>query len=284
MEDGQLEAIRLAFDRAYDSWQQQAPLVLADGEALRLREQTNTYPTDMEKVLGNIEAPQDLALPSLTDAQGLPALELLLYAPAGQAGETIYADSPEAAEHAKRLADRLVDLHTRHLTALESNRDAYVANDGNSATASIDRTVNDYIFYYEKFLRAGKVGIPAGVFSDTPLPGLVESRYRGMSKGHFLTALDATQTFFSRDGLSAYLDATERLEGDERLSVRIRNQFERIGRAAQDLPDDFQAVARDNPAALLGLYDELQQVTILLKVDMLQTLNINVDYIDADGD
>jgi hypothetical protein len=31
-------------------------------------------------------------------------------------------------------------------------------------------------------------------------------------------------------------------------------------------------------------YDELQRVTVLLKVDMLQTLNISVDYVDADGD
>jgi hypothetical protein len=31
-------------------------------------------------------------------------------------------------------------------------------------------------------------------------------------------------------------------------------------------------------------YDVLQKVVILLKVDMLQAFNINVDYVDADGD
>lgn len=35
---------------------------------------------------------------------------------------------------------------------------------------------------------------------------------------------------------------------------------------------------------MLQTYDELQKNVILMKVDMLQALNINVDYVDADGD
>jgi hypothetical protein len=32
------------------------------------------------------------------------------------------------------------------------------------------------------------------------------------------------------------------------------------------------------------VFDAVQEVVVLLKVDMLQLLNINVDYVDADGD
>ena len=35
---------------------------------------------------------------------------------------------------------------------------------------------------------------------------------------------------------------------------------------------------------MLITYDIIQVAVVLLKVDMLQALNINVDYIDADGD
>ena len=35
---------------------------------------------------------------------------------------------------------------------------------------------------------------------------------------------------------------------------------------------------------MLITYDVIQVAVVLLKVDMLQALNINVDYIDADGD
>jgi len=35
---------------------------------------------------------------------------------------------------------------------------------------------------------------------------------------------------------------------------------------------------------MLETYDALQEIVLLLKVDMMKTLNIQVDYIDADGD
>ncbi len=35
---------------------------------------------------------------------------------------------------------------------------------------------------------------------------------------------------------------------------------------------------------MLLTFDELQRNVILLKVDMLQALDINVDFVDTDGD
>jgi len=42
-------------------------------------------------------------------------------------------------------------------------------------------------------------------------------------------------------------------------------------------------VVNDNTRMTLT-YDALQRAVVLLKVDMLQTLNVSVDYVDADGD
>ena len=35
---------------------------------------------------------------------------------------------------------------------------------------------------------------------------------------------------------------------------------------------------------MLVAYDEIQKGVVFLKTDMLQTLSISVDYVDADGD
>jgi hypothetical protein len=35
---------------------------------------------------------------------------------------------------------------------------------------------------------------------------------------------------------------------------------------------------------MLLTYDELQKNVVLMKVDMLQAMNVSVDYVDADGD
>ncbi|MDO1502669.1 hypothetical protein Q2T40_21565 [Winogradskyella maritima] len=58
--------------------------------------------------------------------------------------------------------------------------------------------VNDYIFYYEKYLRAGKMGIPLGVFSGSTLPRNVEAYYEAtISNDLFLEGLSAVQDFFN---------------------------------------------------------------------------------------
>ena len=51
-----------------------------------------------------------------------------------------------------------------------------------------------------------------------------------------------------------------------------------------DLDENFvNQIGSDNLKFLIT-YDAIQEVVVLLKVDMLQLLSINVDYIDADGD
>jgi hypothetical protein len=39
-----------------------------------------------------------------------------------------------------------------------------------------------------------------------------------------------------------------------------------------------------NNVAMTEAFDTIQQAVILLKVDMLQALDIRVDFVDADGD
>jgi len=70
----------------------------------------------------------------------------------------------------------------------------------------------------------------------------------------------------------------------EPLSAKISNQFTAIRTEAENVGPDFsQQVSEDN-VRMLALYDEMQRLVVLLKVDMLQALSINVDYVDADGD
>ena len=56
-------------------------------------------------------------------------------------------------------------------------RESFINSTDNTATSSINKLVNDFIFYFEKGYRANKIGIPAGVFSDNPLPDRVEAYY-----------------------------------------------------------------------------------------------------------
>lgn len=116
-------------------------------------------------------------------------------------------------------------------------RDTFVSNDGGaSSTASVDRFVNDFVFYYEKFLRAGKMGIPLGVFSGEVLPRNVEAYYKAdVSNELFLEGLSSVQNFFngthyqktsSGESLASYLEALNSLKGGEDLAELINDQFD----------------------------------------------------------
>ena len=280
-----LGAVRAEFQAAYLSWQGLSPFLMGRAEEINLRFRANTYPANTELIRQNIASGSfNLDLPSQTVAQGFPALDYLLYANT----DALLATGPEASalrEYITTLTFTLRDL----IASAQSEWTApfvtaYALNDGNSATASVDRTVNDYIFHYEKFLRAGKVGIPAGVFSDMPLADRAEALYSGQSKALMLASLSASEAFFNEHGLAEYLNTLNVMRDGEPLSAKISNQFTAIRTEAENVGPDFsQQVSEDN-VRMLALYDEMQRLVVLLKVDMLQALSINVDYVDADGD
>ena len=64
----------------------------------------------------------------------------------------------------------------------------------------------------------------------------------------------------------------------------INNQFVVAFDKIDLLDDSFVSQISNDNLKMLGAYDELQRNVILMKVDMLQALSIDVDYIDADGD
>ncbi|MBB4078306.1 putative lipoprotein [Lewinella aquimaris] len=269
-----LATLKDRFEAAYVSWQRFAPFAGVIGDEYRLVERLNTYPTDTERLEN--EAGANLELPSNDAIQGFPALDYLLYG----------TEDPASYRTQIREIVNSVALDSPRQAWLNGGRDRFVSNSGNSATASVDRTVNDLIFYYEKHLRAGKVGIPAGVFSNGPMPELAEAPYHGeLSRQLFLAGLDAISDFFSSDpSLASYLDALSVEREGQLLSARIDAGFATAQAAAEGLDQDFAIQVSNNNTAMLQLYDALQANVILLKVDMLQALGINVDFVDADGD
>ena len=194
------------------------------------------------------------------------------------------------------LVSRLSNLTDEVVTDWNGNyRATFINDDGASATASTDRLVNDFLFYYERFLRAGKIGIPSGVFSVDPLPATVESFYsKTDSKILFMEGLSAVEAFFrgaSHDdktvigeSLESYIRHIEREGFSAGLADDILSQLDLARSQSELLSNDFtQQIATDN-SVMRATYDELQKAVILLKVDMMQAFNIQVDFIDADGD
>lgn len=297
-----LDAVRTSWENAYRAWQHVSLFEIGPAEAIGYRLNMNTYPADSDLVDVSIATGVfDLSLPSNRDAKGFAALDYILNGFEGDDATLIVlltsaASDPNRQDYFAAMLADMLSLTNDVVGQWEgSYRDTFVDNDGASATASVDRFVNDYIFYYEKFLRAGKIGIPIGVFSGSTEVNTLEVFYRPeLSKDMFLEGLDAVQGFFNGkhygssvtgESLASYLEALNTLKDGADLAGLINDQMDDARDIVSALGDfKTEIEAADPPVAMFLAYDEVQKVVPLFKVDMVSAMSINIDFVDADGD
>jgi hypothetical protein len=83
---------------------------------------------------------------------------------------------------------------------------------------------------------------------------------------------------------SEYLDHLAATEDTIPLSDAVNQQFDETQTALNTISESFKATVENDVFALLALYDELQRNTIRIKTEVMQVLNVKIDYVDADGD
>lgn len=296
-----LAELRLSFRESYGSYQQVALFRTGMAETINYHRFLNTYPADLTGIKTSIEEHQyNFELPSSADQQGFPALDYLLYglAETDQDLITFYTSADQAEsykEYLQGITERIHQLTTVVLADWKNTfRDDFVSNTSSSSTGAVDRFTNDFIMYFETHLRSGKIGIPAGAFTGDPVPENVEGRFaRDLSLELYLKALGAVKDFFngkhvgmdqSGPSYRQYLDYLNSIKKSEDLSNLINSGFQAARQQAASLDPDFGKQLADDDTALLQVFDELQKLVVLLKVDMMQAFSISVDYVDSDGD
>ena len=296
-----LTMLRSKWLDAYKMWQRVSMFEIGPAETIGFRLNMNIYPTNTSKIDEWIATgTYDLSLSSSREGKGFPALDYLFHGLADTDIAILDMYTGVGGDNIVLLVnDILTDMSTMTQTVLQEwksgYRDVFVANDGASSTASVDRLVNDYIFYYEKFLRAGKMGIPLGVFSGNTLARNVEAYFNPeVSNTLFLEGLDAVQDFFNGrhfnggsegESLSSYLDKLNSVKQGDDLSAIINAQLNKARELVTSLQSFRNEIENNNPPTdMLLAYDEVQKVVPLLKVDMVSAMSISIDFVDADGD
>jgi predicted lipoprotein len=297
-----LEVVRQAWLDAYVAYQQAALFTIGKAEDLYFREISNTYPTNSAGIQSNITSGNyDLQAISQFDKQGFPALDYLIHG-LGLTDEEIVA-AYSSGIHAAQWRGYLSALVTRLKTSADAivadwnagYRNTFVNNSGTSVASSVNKMTNNFVKYVEKDIRSAKVGIPAGIFSNgTRFPEKVEAYYKNdASKTLLMASIAAARDFFNGkhysgtmtgESLKSYLNHINAVRDGQNLSSIIDNQFAAALGGAGGLSNSFsQQVLSDN-SKMLAAYDALQQNVVYLKLDMMQALNITIDYVDSDGD
>lgn len=283
----------------YKKWQYVEMFDLGVAEEVYFKNRMNIFPANVVRIENNIS---NLGF-NLDDSvnftsQGFTALDYLLFGIAPNDDAIIAKFSDSSLNYNSYLAaitSKMIELTLSVKSEWEgSYRDSFIQSTDNTATSSINIMLNNFVFYFEKGYRANKFGIPAGVFSGGPLPDRIEA-YNGEIYSQIL-ALEATtaiENFFNgvayndpnTTGLSIknYLDFIE-TDVSDKLSTRINNQIQTAKNKIKELNTNFKEQIEENNTEMLLTYDAIQTAVVLFKVDMLQKLNISIDYADADGD
>ena len=285
---------------AYKSWQFVEMFDIGKAEEIYFKNRLNLYPVNKDRVDSNIDSGSyDLDKAENFTSQGFPAIDYLLFGIAENdeniISKYLVSESPYS-KYLKDVVSKAVELtNIVKVDWEEGYRNTFVELTDNTATSSINKLTNDFIFYYEKGFRAHKIGIPAGVFSGSPLPDRVEAYYgRIYSRVLTIEAANAVDNFFNgrsysdneNVGLSlkSYLDFIEGDSVSSKLSNEIDAQIAASIESIGSLKENFVDQVNENNIEMLKTYDVIQAGVVMLKVDMLQKLNISVDYVDADGD
>jgi predicted lipoprotein len=295
-----LESLETAWHQAYLSWQHASYFEFGPADMVLLRSNLNTYPTDTTQILNNISSGSyDLDIVSNLDAKGFPALDYLLNANDESQTLALYTTDPNASSRMQYMEDLILDMDAKSSAVLSqwqsSYRNQFVASTGLDVGSSTNLLFNAFVMHYERYVRQGKLGIPAGALtlSQMPLPEKVEAFYQGnLSKELLSESFLALQNVYTGNksgqegvGFEEYVEYLESLDQSASLNSVILTQISEAQAAiSTTLQSPLSSFVENNQQSALQVWDEMQMLVVYLKNDLKSMIGLSITYADADGD
>lgn len=299
-----LSDFRQSWVEAYTEWQKIELFDFGPAYNHALRSYINIYPANQSGISSNItNTSANMEVPNSYPTQGFPALDYLLNGVASNDNDiiTYYTNTDGAARLA--YVKKLTDLITSRVATVYADwktggyRQEFIDRSGMDLSSSLPLLVNGYVLNYERYIRSGKFGLPAGAMTGgSPSPLLVEALYKkDISRTLATTAQAASIGLFNGKSvltgtegasLKTYLDAVKAQDGNTGgvLTSVINNQFNTTNTKLALLNENFNQEVQTNNQKMVDVFTEMQKTVRLLKVDMTSALSITITYVDNDGD
>lgn len=289
------EAAINSFRAAYTTWQKVDMLEFGPAEDVLLRSYVNTYPVTVSKLDGNISSGSyDLETFGSKDAQGFPAIDYLLNG-LDVSMYTTDANASNRKQYLLAVVDKMLEKVNKVNSDWATYKENFIANTATDANSSISIMVNNYVMYYERYLRGGKVGLPVGAMTGIAKADISEAYYsQELAKEFVVTALTAVRDFYSGksysgassgEGMKSYLAALGTTDNNGMLMADVvETEMNQAITAVGSLNGTIVEAVNNNRTQVLEAYEEVQDVVPLLKVDMVSAFSISITYTDNDGD
>lgn len=294
-----IAALRQALFDANIAWQRVQIFDFGPASSRALLATTNTFPTDTNEIeLAAQSETWQGGLSSTLSSSGLPALDWMLFSMDESATAAAWNDpSSGHLNHARRLSRFMAGEAAEVLSAWNSTyRDDFVASTGTEAGSSIGELLNAFNRVYEGNIRKQKLGLPNGAmtWSGNPQPSLVEAPFaedwsidllsEGLKACAHLYFGDQVNGASSSLGLDDYLKSLGDVSYGQGLHEDIVGQLASAQAAVATMQDPLASFVVDQQQASLDVYNELQALVVLWKVDMMSSLGVLITYQDNDGD
>lgn len=281
------------------SWQNVSLLEFGPAESISLRAQTNVFPIDTAQISNNINSNSyNLELPDNYDAKGLQALDYLLFNPNFTNAElaSYYSSNPNAKTYLYNVVNEISSNANKVYTDWAGTYKATFINNNetNAIGSSVSNLINALSLHFETYVRKGKIGIPLGIFngvSQQKMPNHVEAYYSGYSTELVIQQIEAIKKLINGssfigntngEGFDDYLDYIEAKYGEENLSTAINTQINLVSTNLNTLNGSIdQNINNQNTQ---NVYQSMQQLVPLIKIELTAALGVLVSYQDNDGD
>ena len=298
--DSNLTLLRSQWHDALLTWQDVAFLNFGPSDYILMVSQTNTFPVDTMLIDSCInDGNWNFDYTSYYDAKGFQALDYLLNKK-GKSDSEISQDFATSENKKLYIKDISSDLLNNINYVLDEwtsySTDFMEDYESNADGSAVSNVVNALCKHYEFYVRRGKVGLPLGVFngfSQQEMPHLVECYHYGLSLPFAIRAVHSIQQFINGNsystneegiGLEDYMDFVNAQYNGENLSIATNNQFQLIKDNLSQLNDPLSNEILTNKVNVSNVYENMQQLVPLIKVDMTSALGVLITYQDNDGD
>jgi len=228
---------------------------------------------------------------------GLGVMEYLLFDPAG--GDTAILAAFTGDSGARRR-DLLVALAAAMPPKAEELRRIWAADGENYAAAfvaadmdagelqgSLNMLTNQLIADVEEIVNS-RLGKALGERTNGALrPDLVEAPYSGATLPRIIATLEGERAVFTGGdglGLDDYLDFLGARSDAGPLSQTITTQFDAAIAALQAIDGPLETAIYDDPAGVETAYQEVFDLLVLLKANMVNQMGLTLTFNDNDGD
>lgn len=225
-------------------------------------------------------------------SKGLPAIEYLLWEPAGD-DATVLASLTEPELGPGRctyLAVLAADVELRLIelaAATDSFADELAAAESSTRyptlALAVDELLNAALAGLHDISELA-LGKPLGLSTGTePQLDQLESRFSDRSRQDILDALDGFARFYLGVEPEPGLSSLVRQDGAE-IDARVRDQLDRTIAAVEAMAEPLGEILDTDPAAATAAWDAVRELRMLLAADVAGLLGVTVALTDNDGD